>query len=118
MRGVRARVPGTEAGLHPVNQVTQGWVAVAGSIALCETGSYVLKTYADGMWLAMMCWIASSLLWLVILPRLPLGVSSVVYSVGTSLVAVPMGMLLFQEPITARMAAGCVCGVAAVILLM
>ena len=102
-----------------MDRITQGWWAVAASIALCELGSYSLKAFpTHGLSLSAAFWIASSLLWVVILPRLPLSTSSAVYSVGTFVVSVLMGTLVFHEALTTRTTLGCVLGLAAVILLL
>jgi multidrug transporter EmrE-like cation transporter len=102
-----------------MDRATQGWLAVCVSITLCELGSYALKTSPlHGMTLSAICWIASSLLWVMILPRLPLSTSSAVYSVGTLIASVLMGVVVFHEALTTRTTIGCVLGLVAVILLL
>lgn len=66
---------------------------------------------------AIACWIGSAFGWLQVMKRLPVGWSSVFYSMVTIVVAVSTGILVLKEPVTLKLIIGTLLAIASILVL-
>ena len=92
-----------------------GYLFVILCVTLNTIGDWTAKKDHE-LW-SLTLWSMSAFCWLGVMRRLPVGWSSVFYSVITTIVAVAMGVLVLKEPLTPRLIVGGLLAVAAILVL-